>query len=147
MKINKQLAAVIMFMISVLSCGCQGEDKFNVSSEITSPAETSSYSSEISVYSAEKIRENIIGEWGRLEKTMHYFYEDGSCVIGGMQGTYKIEENKSLILTTMSGSVTEYVWASSFTKTDSPNYWYLDGDIITINGNQFTKITAIVESE
>ncbi len=141
---RKNIIIIGIIALTVLMFGgCGGEDTVAVSSQ----EDVSSVVSEKTEYSTDEIREVLVGEWGRLEKTMHYFYEDGSCVIGGMQGTYEIDDNKSLILTTMSGSVTQYEWASSFTKTDSPNYWYLDGDIITIDGNQFTKIVKADESE
>ena len=135
--LKRIIAAAALSLLLVL-CGC---DKPQTAEEASSAIQ-----SEKTEYTADEIRAYITGEWGRLEKVMHYFYNDGSCVIGGMQGTDKIDDDRNLVLTTMSGSVTVYDWASSFTKTDSPDYWYLDGDIITINGNQFTKISDIIET-
>jgi len=128
-------------MSLILLCGCSNN------SDTKAEGDPAMVSSEKAEYTADEIRAYLPGEWGRLEKAMHYFFDDGSCIIGGMQGSYIIDDERSLIMTTMSGSVTEYVWASSFTKTDSPNYWYLDDDIITINGNQFTKISDTIETD
>ena len=133
-------AALAASLVMLFFCGC------NKDTAEPAQSDTSETTSSRPEYSADEIRRELPGEWGRLEKVMHYFLSDGSCVIGGMQGTYAIDDNRSLILTTMSGSVTEYVWAESFAETDSSNYWYLDGDIITINGNQFTKISDTVDT-
>ena len=73
---------------------------------------------------------------------MHYFNPDMSCVIGGMQGTYDIDENDNLIMTTMSGSETVYEWAAMRTQAESENYWFLDGNILKVNGNEFVKIES-----
>lgn len=123
-------------LVLSLMCLCACGDK-----EQTLPQETSAESGQTQEeLSAQELREELVGQWGRLDEPMHFFYEDGSCVIGGMQGTYEVDGGRSLVLTTMSGSKTVYAWAKSYTQTESADYWYLRGDEITINGNRFTKI-------
>ena len=94
--------------------------------------------SETSEKSAQQLRTEIIGEWGRLGETMHEFYDDGACIIGGMYGSYEITDERSLVTTTEGGTVTEYKWNGSA----SDNSWNLDGDTITVNGSSFTRVQS-----
>lgn len=90
--------------------------------------------------SSDNLNDSLLGEWGRLGETMHIFNADGSCVIGGMQGTFRIDNDNNLILTTMSGAEVIYEFAESKSKAETENYWYLSEDTITVNGNTFTRI-------
>ncbi len=96
--------------------------------------------------SADEVKASVIGEWGRLDETMHYFYSDMTCIIGGIQGTYDIDDDLNLLLTPMDGTQTTYEWAQSSGDADTSNYWYLDGDTLTVNGNTFTRITDEAET-
>ena len=86
--------------------------------------------------SARELRERVIGQWGRLGEVMHEFYTDNTCIVGGMFGDYSIDDNGSLVLVSVGGTTTEYIW----NDTDSTNYWWLDGDVICVNGNQYERI-------
>lgn len=86
---------------------------------------------------AKELREQLVGYWGRLGKTMHEFRADGTAIVGGMVGTYEISDACSLVMTSKGGTVTEYVWDDS----SQQNYWSLDGDRLTVNGNDFERIT------
>lgn len=130
---NLVLLLAVLFLVLAVS-GCGSDSKSDTNSAI--PAAVS----EENVKTSEEIKTEIVGQWGRIDEVMHYFTENKTCIIGGMQGTYDIGDDKSLVLTTMSGSVTVYDWASSRGKTKSEHYWYLDGDVMKIDGNEFTKI-------
>ena len=129
------LCIICITTLCVAVCAC-GETS---NSSETASAQINTSKSEY-LPSADVLKTELCGEWGRLDEPMHYFYEDMTCVIGGMKGTYDISANRALILTTESGSKTEYVWAEAKGDTDSNNYWYLKDGVIKINGNQFTKI-------
>ena len=131
------MVSVIMLMIVFSVCGCSDEDNVGESSTNT----VSNSISQAETITAEEIGTKIVGEWGRLDEVMHYFNSDGSCIIGGMQGTYEITDDKSLVTYTMSGSKTVYEWAESYSKASSENYWYFTGDTFSVNGNVFSKIS------
>lgn len=124
MKITAMLLAAALLVFSMCACS-DSED-------------TSSLESRLSV---SEIKTDIIGQWGRQGETMHYFNTDMTCIVGGMQGTYEIDDSSNLILTTMSGSKTTYEWAESSTDASTPNYWSMTADTLTVNGNTFTKIS------
>lgn len=130
------LVLTVVFMLA--ACDSDNNSDNDTAVDISSISTAESTTEETKT--ADELKTEIIGQWGRLDEVMHYFLEDKRCVIGGMQGTYDIDDENNLVLTTMSGSVTTYDWASSRGQTTSENYWYLDGDIMKINGNEFTKI-------
>lgn len=134
LKKSKIFILIICLFLSVsLLCAC------NEDNQTESSLSSSDAVSEESV-STDELLEEIVGQWGRLDEVMHYFNADKTCIVGGMQGTYDIDESNSLILTTMDGIPTTYEWARSSTQAAGSNYWYLDDNVITINGNTFTKI-------
>ncbi len=133
-KLPAAAVLVLAAVIAVTSAGC--EPKSDVDSEMTVSE------NKAEKRTADELRAEIIGQWGRLDEVMHYFNPDMSCVIGGMQGTYDIDENDNLIMTTMSGSETVYEWAAMRTQAESENYWFLDGNILKVNGNEFVKIES-----
>lgn len=133
---KKFLKLTTIFTVSVLlacfMCACDSSDNTSSKSD-NSAVEVSAVS--------EDIKTKIIGQWGRQGKTMHYFNSDMTCIVGGMQGTYEIDEGMNLILTTMSGSDTVYEWAKSGSDASSSNYWNMTDDTLTVNGNTFTKVS------
>ena len=128
------LSFAVVFVLSACDSD-SGKSADNVSVSSTSTESTAEETK-----TADELKKEIIGQWGRLDEVMHYFLEDKRCVIGGMQGTYDIDDENNLVLTTMSGSVTVYDWANSGGQSTSANYCYLDGDTLKINGNEFTRI-------
>ncbi len=114
--------ALTVLLTAVLLCACSGST------------------------TADELKLSLIGEWGRLDETMHYFYEDMTCVIGGTQGTYDIDDDLNLLLTPMDGTTTTYEWAQSSADAESSNYWYFDGETLTVNGNTFTRIEDETET-
>lgn len=130
-------SAAVMIAVPLMGCDSEADTESQISSKVESAV--------IEKLDSATLKAEIIGEWGRLDEVMHYFYSDMTCIIGGMRGTYDIDENSSLVLTTMSGSVTTYEWASSKSEVSSENYWYMADGTITINGNNFTKIVEETE--
>lgn len=132
----KKFTAIILTVISIIFAmtisGCNSDDE--TISTVSADASAQ--------LSAEQLKSEIIGQWGRQGEVMHYFNSDMTCIIGGMQGTYDIDTANSLVLTTMGGTVTTYEWAQSSADAHSKNYWKLSESEITINGNMFTKIAG-----
>ena len=120
---------IAMTAVSLSSCGSEGE-------QVQSIAFLSSEEQTAEKPEPQQLREQIVGSWGRLGKTMHEFYSDNACIVGGMYGSYEINDECSLIMKTQGGTETEYVW-NDMTKVD---YWSLDGDILKVNGNQFERV-------
>ena len=139
MKSFIRLTFVILSVFFLLS-GCNPDKNIDTDSDVDVSAVTNKQSSAVETITSNELKAKIIGQWGRLDEVMHYFTEDGRCVIGGMQGAYNIDDENNLVLTTMSGSVTTYDWASSRGQTKAEHYWYIDGDTMKIDGNEFTKI-------
>lgn len=91
---------------------------------------------------------DIVGDWGgRSDDIEAEFNDDGSCVIGGVTGTYKIDENNNLILTPNSSEETapesqtfEY-YSDSNTSAIQPNQWTVVDNVLYINGQQYNGIT------
>lgn len=130
LKITALISAVALMSVPFVGCTSDNDD--------TSVVESST----VEKLDSATLKAEIIGEWGRLDEGMHYFLEDMSCIIGGMQGTYDIDENSALVLTTMSGSVTVYEWAESRADATTEHYWNMVDGVITIDGNNFTKISS-----
>lgn len=128
-------ALICIFMLFALTA-CETDKNSDSTNSISESQTESTEEIKDPVY----LRKQLVGQWGRLEEVMHYFTEDNRCIVGGMQGTYEIDDDCTLVMTTMSGSVTKYVWAKSYDKAESNNYWYLQDDNLTVNGNSFTKI-------
>lgn len=126
--------SISILLLAVSLCACNSDTSTENESTLTSAAESER------VVDSETLKSELIGEWGRLDEVMHCFYDDETCVIGGMIGTFDIDENNNLILTTTDGISTSYEWAVSSAAATSANYWYLENDTVKINGNTFTKI-------
>ena len=123
-------AACACLLIIAAGCGNASENK------TSSHSESVSSNAEKAKPEAGSLRREIIGSFGRLGEVMHEFYDDGMCVIGGMAGDYEIDDNCTLILTTVNGTRTEYVWGD----ITADNYWRFEDGVITVNGNEFSKI-------
>ena len=124
------LLAAAMLLAAVMSaCSDSDMQKSDVS-------QTQTVSSRLEAPDKEELKNELCGSWGRLGEVMHEFYSDDTCIVGGVFGDYKISDEGSLILITVGGTQTEYIW-DDMTKQ---NYWSLTGDTLTVNGNQFTKI-------
>ena len=126
------VVAAALFLASVMSACGEGEPTKN---EIP---QSQTVSSRLEAPDKETLKKELCGSWGRLGEVMHEFYSDDTCIVGGVFGDYEISAEGSLILTTVNGTATEYVW-DDMTKQ---NYWSLVGDTLTVNGNQFTRIDA-----
>ena len=127
------LAAAVMTAAAMLASCSDGN-------EVSQP-EGSEVSSALEKPAADTLRREIIGQWGRLGETMHTFYNDGSCIIGGMYGYYEISDDGDLTTTTVEGTKTVYKWDDS----ESEGSWLLSGDILTVAGYSFTKISDETE--
>lgn len=124
------LFAAVMMAVSLAGCSEKKQED---------PAQTFSVVSIVwELPQADDLRKQIVGDWGRLGEVMHEFYDDNTCIIGGMFGDYEISDSGSLILTTTSGTKTEYVYGDD----TAPNYWELENDTLTVNGNQFSRIAS-----
>ena len=138
-KISKAAAAIAAAVVlTAIPAGC-GNDK----NENSSLGAFSTVSIAWEMPQADELRKNIIGSWGRLGEVMHEFYDDNTCIIGGMFGDYEITSGGSLVLTSVGGTRTEYVYGDDHAE----NYWQLDGDTLTVNGNQFTRIEDETQDE
>lgn len=123
------LAAAMLLAAMLSACA----DVETTKSEIS---EAPTVSSQLEMPGREDLKKELCGSWGRLGEVMHEFYSDDTCIVGGVFGDYDINAEGSLVLTTVNGTATEYVW-DDMTKQ---NYWSLVGDTLTVNGNQFTRI-------
>ena len=133
-----KFTAALTAMLMIMSlAGCSGDKGGETSSEITSSAVQSQPPT------ADDVRKNVIGDWGRLGEVMHEFYSDNTCIIGGMFGDYEITDDLTLVLISTGGTRTEYAWNAPTQQ----NYWLLDGETLTVNGNQFTKIVEETEEQ
>ena len=134
---KKRLFAAAVCVVLCMSMAACSDQKDNTIAESSSQAV-----SQKEELTAQQLRESIVGNWGRLDEVMHEFYDDNTCVVGGMFGDYEIEDDRRLVMTTSGGTKTEYYW----NDTSQFNNWLLDGDTLTVNGNQFTRIIDETDS-
>lgn len=128
-KMKKLLLLSFVIIIAVMSCtACTDNGNSSLS-------ENPSEISQIETPDVEELKRNIVGEWGRNGEVMHIFYNDGQCEIGGVSGTYKIDDSGNLIMITQGGTQTEYIW-EDMTQT---NFWNLSEKILAVNGNEFQR--------
>lgn len=135
-KYKKAAAFMAAVLMAASFTGCGGDKKQNDSLN-----NFSTVSIAWEMPQADDLRKDILGSWGRLGEVMHEFYDDNTCVIGGMFGDYEITPGGSLVLTTVGGTKTEYVYGDDHAE----NYWQLDGDTLIVNGNQFGRIVEETE--
>lgn len=87
--------------------------------------------------------EDIVGYWGRSGKVMHTFESDGTCIIGGIVGTYQISEDFVLTTTPNGGDAMVFLYSDSEENIEN-NEWFLKaGEKLYINGSQFSWIGEI----
>lgn len=85
--------------------------------------------------------ELIIGNWEYRNQAWCEFYDDSTCIIGGMAGEYKIDEDNSITLTVYgTEDPMRFEWASGPEGADI-KHWYITEDTLYINGMQYPKIT------
>ena len=76
---------------------------------------------------------DIVGDWGgRSDNVEVEFNEDGTCTIGGVTGTYEIDENNKLTVTPNSDGETE--------PEPLVFEYYTGNDTSGIQQNQWTSI-------
>ena len=92
---------------------------------------------------------DIVGNWGgRSDDIEVEFNDDGTCVIGGVTGTYEIDENNTLTVTPNSNGETEPEpmvfehFNNDDTATIQPNQWAVNDDKLYINGQQYNNTSA-----
>ena len=137
----KRMIAVIfcaLIMVTALAglsgCGCS--DKTIDSSSQTQKVK--------------KPSEDIVGEWGeRTDDADVQFNEDGTCEIGGVRGTYEVDDNNTLTVTPDTDStresdnpkpmVFEYYSGDVINSSVPSNQWAITDDTIYINGYQYRK--------
>ena len=91
----------------------------------------------------------IVGNWGgRSDDVEAEFNDDGTCVIGGVTGTYEVDENNTLTVTPNSNGeaepesmVFEY-YNNDDTSAIQPNQWTVNGDTLFINGHQYNSTST-----
>ncbi len=96
----------------------------------------------------------IVGNWGgRSDDIEAEFKEDGSCVIGGVTGTYEIDENNTLTVTPNSSEETsaqpltfEHYNNNNNTSAIQPNQWAIIDNVLYINGQQYNGVTNTTDS-
>ena len=92
---------------------------------------------------------DVVGEWGgRSDDVEAEFNDDGTCIIGGVTGTYEIDENNTLTVTPNSNGETnseplvfEY-YSNSDTSSIQQNQWTIVDDKLYINGHQYNSNTT-----
>lgn len=122
-------SAVILAMgISILSgCGCSNNE--NQTSKTPST--------------------NIVGNWGERSDDIEVeFNDDGTCTIGGINGTYEIDEENRLTVTpnnegnseeSATPLVFEYYNGDGNLSSIPQNQWAISDNKLYINGYQYTK--------
>ncbi|MCQ4022279.1 MULTISPECIES: hypothetical protein [unclassified Ruminococcus] len=83
--------------------------------------------------------ELILGNWEYRNQTWCEFYDDSTCIIGGMAGEYKIKDDNSITLSVYgSDEPLSFEWASNEESVDF-EHWYVTEDTLFINGMQYPK--------
>ncbi|MBQ7521799.1 MAG: hypothetical protein IJU14_02850 [Clostridia bacterium] len=138
-RILSVILCVLVVMIAIVGlsgCGCA--DK-NVDSSVSA------------VQQSEEPSKDIVGEWGgRSDDVSVKFNDDGSCEIGGIQGTYEIDDKNTLTVTPKSENendtpqpmVFEYYSGDTTESAVPSNQWAIQDGTIYINGYQYTRQTA-----
>lgn len=122
-------SAIILTTSAIFISGCGCDNK-----EISSPEPQS----------------DIVGNWGgRSDNVEVEFNDDGTCKIGGVNGTYEIDDNKTLTVTPKSDKnddlsnsakpmVFEYHSSDNVSSIPS-NQWTISNGTLYINGYQYEK--------
>lgn len=86
--------------------------------------------------------QGIVGTWGgRSDNVEALFDEDGTCIVGGVVGTYEVdEEDNTLTVTPNGGNTYTYSWNDAEdVNSISSDEWGIVNDQIYINGYTYTK--------
>ncbi|MEF2920199.1 MAG: hypothetical protein U0O22_07025 [Acutalibacteraceae bacterium] len=118
--------------ISLTACGCSRKETTDTNGLSDKPAT------------------DIVGEWGeRSDDVTADFNDDGTCIIGGVQGTYEVDENNTLTVTPNSdgeqntnSQVFEYYDSDNTINSVPADKWAVTDDTLYINGHQYNKDTA-----
>ena len=138
----KRILSVILCMLIVMiaivglsGCGCADKNVNNSASAVQQSKEPS---------------EDIVGEWGgRSDDVSVKFNDDGSCEIGGIQGTYEVDDKNTLTVTPKSENendapqpmLFEYYSGDVIESSVPSNQWAIQDGTIYINGYQYTRQT------
>lgn len=118
---------IAVSVVSLSGCGCSNPENNSTSS---SPST------------------DIVGDWGeRSDDVEVEFNDDGTCIIGGIQGTYEIDDDNTLTVTPNSEDdseseeslVFEYYNSDGEISSVPSNQWTIIEDKLYINGYQYTK--------
>ena len=122
------LSAVILAVGTTFltGCGCSNEEANGIS---------------------DKPATDVVGEWGeRSDDVTVEFNDDGTCIIGGVQGTYEIDEDNTLTVTPNGENgqdttplVFEYYNTDDEVISVPANQWSVTDDTLYINGYQYNK--------
>lgn len=89
----------------------------------------------------------ILGNWEYRSQSWCEFYDDSTCLIGGMAGEYKIKDDNSITLNVHgSEDKLEFAWAGSEDNVDS-EHWYVTEDTLYINDMQYPKAASSQSEE
>lgn len=92
---------------------------------------------------------DIVGNWGgRSDDVEAEFNDDGTCTIGGVVGTYEIDENNTLTVTPASDGETESdslvfeFYNDNDTSRIQQNQWTVNDGTLYINGYQYSSTST-----
>ena len=144
---KKMIAIIFCALITVTSavsltgCGCSDKAVNNTTSAVSQSEEPS---------------KDIVGKWGgRTDDVDVNFKDDGTCEIGGIQGTYEVDDKNTLTVTPKSENendnpqpmVFEYYSGDTTVSSVPSNQWAIQNDTIYINGYQYTRQATTEESQ
>ena len=142
----KKLCSVLFSVIilaaastALSSCGCSNSQ--NPSSNVSQSTSEKVSSSPDS---------DLVGNWGeRADNVEAEFKNDGTCKIGGVNGTYKIDDKNTLTVTPDGDNTTPMVfeYAPSDSSTVSQNQWRIADNKLYINGYQYSKTSPESKEE
>ena len=101
--------------------------------------------------------EDIVGDWGeRTDNVDVQFNEDGTCEIGGVRGTYEIDDNNTLTVTPDTDStrendspkpmIFEYYSGDVMNSSVPSNQCAITDDTMYINGYQYRKTNTTTQT-
>ena len=121
---------------SLSGCGCSDRAVSNDIAAVSQSADPS---------------EDIVGDWGgRTDGVDVNFKEDGTCEIGGIKGTYEIDENNTLTVTPDSEGENDnpqpmifaYYSGDATASAVPSDEWVIQDNVIYISGYQYTRQTT-----
>lgn len=137
---KKFFAVIFSFVVlaaastAMSSCGCSNSQNSSVSASQNSSQQISS--------SPEK---DLVGNWGeRSDNVEAEFNDDGTCKIGGVNGTYSVDDKHTLTVTPDGDNAAPmtFEYAPSDSSSVAQNQWRVSGNKLYINGYQYSKTTS-----